>query len=338
MRTPRCDRRHRRRLLPPLLLLCHLLLALLGLLAPAPVGAGKKATGKKQRSKTQKRLLKTPMVRSMRDGCSDEVEACIAIDSCMQELLRAAEGREPPSSGSDELMAVKVCGDGLAEVRQREAERELEELDAAHPDFTAAMKFYSQRVRAADEKAKQSQDDADIMESVLLALESVEQINALPPLDQVDKVFHGYFDDLHARFAKMEDSLREVMPKLGVGEVRAQWQLRHGASRSLPTLSPPPAPPDPEQQRQELRQLKKSQLHKRAAKAGVGQETLDSAHDADDPKEALVELVMRTLRPDWVPEVAVESEQQPRFSGGETEEEFTARMMDRISREKGMEL
>ena len=66
-------------------------------------------------------------------------------------------------------------------------------------------------------------------------------------------------------------------------------------------------------------------------------EILDSAHDADDPKEALVELVMRTLRPGWVPEVAVESE-QPRFSGGETEEEFTARMMDRISREKGMEL
>ena len=67
-------------------------------------------------------------------------------------------------------------------------------------------------------------------------------------------------------------------------------------------------------------------------------QTVTSAHDADDPKEALVELVMRTLRPDWVPEVAVESEQQPRFSGGETEEEFTARMMDRISREKGMEL
>ena len=66
-------------------------------------------------------------------------------------------------------------------------------------------------------------------------------------------------------------------------------------------------------------------------------EILRSAHDADDPKEALVELVMRTLRPGWVPEVAVESE-EPRFSGGGTEEEFTARMMDRISREKGMEL
>jgi hypothetical protein len=47
--------------------------------------------------------------------------------------------------------------------------------------------------------------------------------------------------------------------------------------------------------RAELAEMKMGALKKRAREAGVTPEQLDDADDADDPKEAVMELIVRSL-------------------------------------------
>jgi hypothetical protein len=50
--------------------------------------------------------------------------------------------------------------------------------------------------------------------------------------------------------------------------------------------------------RAELNELKLMALQKRAVSCGVGDEDLEDALDADDPKAALIDLVVATSPPD----------------------------------------
>ena len=64
------------------------------------------------------------------------------------------------------------------------------------------------------------------------------------------------------------------------------------AAATLPCRAAPPASSDDGHEKERLRQLRLGQLRTRAKAAGVDEKTVAGALDADDPKSALVALVL----------------------------------------------
>jgi len=203
-----------------------------------------------------------------------------------------------------------------------------------------AMKVSALKKRAKEagvgEAELEEADDADDVKGTLIALivarerapEPAEQLRAelvgMKPSALKKRAKQAGVEEGKLEEADDADDVKATLIELIVGKMREE----HGAggADSAAELEAQKQEEMLQQLREELDAMKPSALKKRAKEAGVEEEKLEEADDADDVKGTLVELIVEKARDEWQdpPSTAVKPHFSAVDSGGSKAERLKA--------------